>query len=126
MATLCISGAVLRKAGKDVSADLSATGALGQSADEMLNEMIEQAESEINVLTRIDWVAIFSTLTNARKLILEKVCASLAAMDAVSYDMSNYPAGDFARTTLNVLDGIVQRGLSIIRDDTEKKFIKGT
>ncbi len=115
--TFCTSGQALIKAGKNVSVDFTTTKAND------VDVYIEQAESEINVLCRYNWTDVFATRDNDVKKILEKVAASLAAIELINYDLSGYTSRVEAEDMINILRDQALRGLGIIRDKKNQKFL---
>lgn len=116
MATLCMSGAVLVKAGANVSTDMT-------DGTVLVDSLIDQAEGVVNAISRNNWVTNYLTLTSEKKLLLEEVTSNLAAIYAVSYDMSNYTTRIEAEDIINVLRDAALRGLSILRDQKVVDFI---
>ena len=114
MVTFSSSGAVVAKAGKNVSITIPETA---------FNDWIEQAEATCAVISRHDWVTTSAAiLTNAKPLIEETVTA-LAAIEAVKYDMVGYTTRIEAEDIINVLRDSALRGLSLLRDQKGVKFI---
>ena len=104
MATLCLSGAVLLKAGAGVSSNFT-----GGNGEANLVPLINQAEAYVNVLTRYDWIGNWTSLDAQDKLLLEQAASDLAAIYAIQYDMSGYTNRLEAQTMLDVLrDRFVQ------------------
>lgn len=126
--TFCVSGAVLAKAGANINSDLSDDGGIGMgnaADEELIAEWIQEAESIINTTTRHNWTDDYSTLNDDVKFILRDIAASLAAMNAIQYDMSGYNSLAEAEAMLDVLWETSQRGLSILRDKKPQDFISG-
>jgi len=116
--TLCISGAVLNKAGENVSTTINGDPAV-------LDQFINQAEGYINCVTRHNWIDDFSGLNTDVKLILEEVCSNLAAIYVIMYDMFGYSSLDEAEVMINVLLTRSQQGLALLKDQKVKDFISG-
>lgn len=123
--TFCVSGAVLAKAGKNVSSEV-VSGSLLVGTDIYVDNYIKQAENLINTMSRVDWIAAFAGLSASTKLLLEQVCSDLAAMYAIQYDMGGYTTRTEAETMLDVLRDSSLRGLSLLRDQKQKDFVNGT
>ena len=125
MATLTTSGAVLIKAGKNVSSDLTGVGntTLNLTADEIINQFIEEAESLINSMTRINYTDSYAGLNADVKDILTQVASDLAAINAITYDMSGYTNRIEAENLITVLRDSALRGLSLLRDKKTTTFI---
>ena len=116
--TFAASGAILRKAGANVSTNFTST-----NAQTNLQEFSDAAEALINATARIDLVAGYSGYAADKKKILEDTAASYAAMLAIQYDPSTFFNLAEAQTKLNVLNDHVNRNLKIIEDDDWKTFI---
>ena len=115
--TLCSSGAIARMAGAGVSSVVVSSGAL-------LTQFSEDAESLINVASRYDFVTNYPTITSAvDKLFLNRLCAKLAAMDAVDYDTSNYTSAAEAQLKMDYLDMVSRRDLEILEQDITKTYL---
>lgn len=122
--TLTQSGACIFKAGKNLSTDLT-TGTVTDTtpAKDVWTELINQAEAEIAVATRRDWVADYSGLDANVKKILDKVASDIAGAYGISYDMSGFTSRVEAETMLDVLRDSALRGISILRDIKTQEFI---
>ena len=114
MGTFCTSGAVIIKAGADVSPDLNA---------EYENYFIPQAESYINCLCRYNYTDTYSSLNADVKKLLEQVCSDLAAIYAIEYDMSGYESRMMALDMINILQTRANEGLKLLSDDKTRGFI---
>lgn len=92
MATFCLSGSVVLKAGANVSTAI---------VDSQYNEWIEQAEANINSEVKypdVNLVTDFSNMATGVKEILEDAASSHAAMAAINYDMGAYDTIEQAQT----------------------------
>ena len=118
--TMCLSGAVLLKAGADVNSTLSSTG--GDDIDSFINE----AENEINVIGRYDFITNWASLTANTKLMLQKLCAGKAAIEAVRYDLDSYPNRVIAEDIINTL--LIQNDeiITLLKDPNNVTFMGGT
>lgn len=116
--TLCTSGALKDKAGANMNATIKAD-------DAILTRFINQAEGNISVRTRKDWVAVFTSLNDSVKKILEEGCSNLAAMYAIQYDMSGFTSRTESQTMLDVLQDGYLRVLGILNDKKNRTFIEG-
>jgi len=122
---MAVSGSVLVKAGKGVSADLTGAGALGKTADVIINEFIGQAESTVNVITRNNYSDTYAALNSDVQLIFNGIVTDLAAIDCIAYDMSGYTTRTEAEDMINVRRDSALRGLSLLRDKKQQDFIDG-
>jgi hypothetical protein len=114
--TMCVSGAVKVKAGANVSTSLTAAH---------YTQFINQAESQINAATRINYTDTYAALNADVQKLLEDVCSSLAAMQAISYNMAGYSSRYEAETMLDVQRDTALRGISLLRDKKTTDFVNG-
>ena len=114
MATLALSGAALFKAGAKVSAAL---------VEGDYDYALLQAEAEINVATRYNWVDAYAGLNIDVKYILEGACSNLAGIYLISYDMSGYTDNIEAEDMINVLRDDYLRSIQILRDVKARDFV---
>lgn len=126
--TYATSGSCLLKAGANVSsAFYSGQTTNGNpdinTADEMWNMLIRQAESEINVSTRKNWTDVYSTLNDDLKYILEEAASNLAAIYAINWDSSGFTQLSEAQNMLNVLDDGYNRCIKILIEEKNKDKI---
>lgn len=115
--TFTTSGAILMKAGANVSTNFT-----GTNAQANLSGFSDQAEALINSNSRIDLVAGYSGYGTNTKTILGEIASNLAAMYAISYDMSGYSSKAEAQTMLDVLYNASKRGLDLLRDKNTTDF----
>ena len=106
---------VARKAG----AGASATAV----AEAYVNDFMTQAESAINVAVRFNFSDAYSGLNADVKGLLKSVASDLAAIYAISYDMSGFTSRVEAESMINVLRDSALRGLSLLRDKKTKEFL---
>lgn len=114
--TMCDSGAVKLKAGVNVSTSLTAAH---------YTQLINQAESMINVLTRINYTDTYGTLNDDVKKILEEACACWAAMSAINYDMSVYTSRIEAQTMLDVNYAKFREQIKLLKEKQHTDFVDG-
>jgi len=114
MATICLSGALVLKAGKNA---VSLTQA-------QYDTLIDEAEAYINAVTKYDFTSNWATISGmaAGKMVREAV-SSWAAMNLVSYDMSGYSSRLEAQTILDVLWSKCVECINALRDDNVKTFV---
>lgn len=115
--TFCVSGAVLAKAGAGRNTDLD----IDQTN---MDKFINQAESLINVVCRYNWTDVYATLDDDVKKVLEMVASDLAAIYVINYDMGGYTSRTEAEDMINVLRDSALRGISIMRDKKQQRFVK--
>jgi len=100
------------------------------SSEPYANSFISQAESVINMICRKVFAtdtAAFTALPSTTKGILTEVASNLAAIYAITYDMSGYSSRIEAEDMINILRDGALRGLSLLRDQKQKDFLpKGT
>ncbi len=114
MATLCVSGLAIIKAGANVSTSVP---------DAAWDTWIEEAEALIFARTRYDWVTNFGTINALFKPFLQEICSDLAAIQGISYDMSGYTTRGEAEDMMTVLRDAAIRGISFLKD--QKVVTKG-
>ena len=113
--TIASSAAVVLKAGANAKV----------LEDSEYTQLINQAEGNISVRTRKDWVAAYSTLSANVKQILEEGVSNLAGMYAIETDMSGFSSRTEAETMLDVLQDGYLRVLGILNDKKNRTFIEG-
>lgn len=113
---MCDSGAVKVKAGGNISS-------IFNQEPDWFTQVINQAESFINVKTRIDYTAAYSGLSDDKKKILEDVASSKAAMAVINYDMSGFPSKREAETMLDFNINTVDDGINILKEKEATDFI---
>ncbi len=100
------------------------------SSEAYANSYIEQAESLINLTCRNVFAgdtAAFTALPVTTKHLLTLVASNIAAMWAVTYDMSGYGSRIEAEDVINILRDFALMGLSLLKDQPQKDFLpKGT
>ncbi len=111
--TLCTSGAMVIRAGANVSPTASTSGTI-------LEQYSEEAEGYINFVTRYDWVANYASIGANFKPVLATACACLAAADLVAYDMGGYTGRGEAESMINVLYDRAQKAITKLDEDKNK------
>jgi hypothetical protein len=91
--TLCDSGAVKLKAGANYSIGISGA---------QFTQLINQAESTINMITRVNWTDNYAALNVDVAKVLEDAASSHAAIGIINHDMSGYTSRAEAQTMLDV------------------------
>jgi len=114
--TLCSSGAIVLKAGKNVNTEIAASGAF-------LAQINEDAEALVCAVSRYDWITNYGSLNASSKPFLAEVVSNLAAPHLISYDMSGWDNVVEAEDAIIVLRDAALRGLSIIRDEKTVEFM---
>ena len=119
MATYCISGSVLRKAGDNFPTAVE--------ADAIIDEFIDQAEGTANTVMRKNFIDNYDSLNADVKKILEEVTSNIAAIYVLNYK----PTGEDGTMNrleyedkVNILRDAALRGLSILRDEKTQTFMK--
>lgn len=83
-------------------------------------------ESTINALTRFNWSDAFTAGLNVDvQGILTETGASMCAMNVINDDTSGFDSLAEAQTMLDVLNNVVQRNISILRDKKTETFMNG-
>ena len=115
--TLCVSGAVLLKAGANVSTTIK--------NDTDITSFINEAECFINAITKYNWIDAYTGLNADYKLLLKNICSNLAAVYMINYDMSGYTSRSEAETMLDVLWANIQQGLKRLEEEKIRDFVIG-
>lgn len=121
---MCVSGAVLVKAGADVNSDLS-DGTVLIGTDFAVDVWIVEAESMVNVMTRRNFTDDYSGLNDDVKYILQDAVSSYAAIKAVNYDPSGYETITISENIINVNRDNFLRCIGILRDQKAGEYIDG-
>lgn len=95
-------------------------------SEEFLNQFAAEAESFVNVLTRTDFSASYSTLTNSRKMILKEAVSNLAAIYVVQYDTAGYASLREAENIMNTNWARFVQVTSLMRDQKQVSFMEET
>lgn len=109
--TLSTSGAALIKAGAGRNTYVSGA---------YLDKFSDEAEGQINGLSRYDWVANYASVGANFKPILDDAVSDIVAMKIINFDMNGYPARQ-AETMLDVLRDNLLRNLEILKDDKNRE-----
>lgn len=117
--TLCTSGAVKHRVGAFASSTVTASGA-------WLTELINQAEGQIAAETMVDWVSVYSTLSDNYKKVLEQAAACWAANAVIGYDPSGFLNVSEAAFIVNLNWGAYDRALKVLSEAPVSKAIGGT
>ena len=118
--TFCLSGAVLTKAGTNVSANFKAG-----NAETNIVPLINQAEAYINVLSHYNWIDNYSSKNADVKLILEEAASNLAAIYAIQYDMSGYTSRIEAEDMINILYRRFKDCINILKEQANQVYMQG-
>jgi len=100
--------------------------AAGAITEAQLNIFAAQAESTINVSSRLVFAAdagAFAALPATTKKILAETAADLSAIYIIIWDMSGYTSRVEAEDLINVLRDAALRNLSVLRDKKSQAFL---
>lgn len=109
--TFATSGACLLKAGANINSAFT-----GASADANWTSYINQAESYINTITKINYTDAYAALNDDVKKILEDCASNIAGTYAISYDMSGFTTLSEAQTMLDVLNEGIRRDIDLLKE----------
>jgi hypothetical protein len=115
--TLCDKAAVQLKAGTNVNSTIT---------DGQYTQLINQAESYINAVTRVNWVDVYAALDADLKKILEDAASSHAALGAINFDMSGYTSRAEAQTMLDVNYTRLTDAINQLKEKYTTDFIQET
>ena len=119
-ATLTLSGAVIAKAGANVSSSI--TGANWPITSEY-EKWIEEAEAYLCDLVKYDLVTNWASLNSIYKLLFSEFCARAAAVQAIAYDMSGYTTRIEAEDMINIHLYHMQKIEQILNDSSTQDFL---
>ena len=91
--------------------------------DAQYTTLINQAESYINAIMRIDLIASYSALDDEKKKILEDAASSRAAYIALAYDQSGYTTGQVTNI-LNVNATLFNEAMKLLKEKYTTDFIE--
>jgi len=114
--TLTTSGAAIAKAGKNANSTIVASTAT-------LAKWSDDAEAQLAVLTRKNWVTDYDTITANFKPALSEAVSDLIAMKIINYDMSGYIGKREAETMLDVLRDNFSRILGVLEKDNVREVM---
>lgn len=112
---MCDSGAVKLKAGANVSSSITAA---------QYTQLINQAEAFINVETKKDYLADWSSIDADNKLLLEEIASCHAATGAINYDMSGYTSRQEALQMVNILWARMIEAIRLLKDKDRQAVIE--
>lgn len=121
--TFCTSGQALLKAGKNVSTDFKTAAPSNMTSTQAIEGLINQAESYICDVTRVNYIDTFASLNDDTKKLLEDASSSHAAMAMIQYDMNSYTSRAEAQTMLNVNYTRLVDAVKLLNDDKVRTFI---
>ncbi len=107
---------VERKAGANVSSV--------SKAEAYVNDYMTQVEAQINVATRHNFSDAYSGLNADVKGILKEIASNLAAIYAISYDMSGFTSRIEAEDMINVLRDRYLFNIALLRDKKTQAFLR--
>ena len=116
-------GIWIKNAGIVAKAGVNASGAAAAVGE--TDKYVLQVESMINVATRYNWSdAVTAGLNADVQGILEEIGTNICAIYVITQDMSGFTDRIEAEDMINVLRDGAMRGLSILRDEKSREFIK--
>ena len=110
----------------EYQAKCGANAAAATAVEAWANQVINEAEGLINGLCRKEFAVdttAFAALPAAAKKLLTEVTTDIAAIYAISYDMSGFTSRIEAEDMVNILRDAALRGLSILRDKKAQEFL---
>jgi hypothetical protein len=116
---LCASTAIVMYAGKNVNTDATASSAL-------LAQFCDDAQAELNVRTRYDWVTSSAAVLQFYKPYLQGIIAPKAAINLIKYDMSGYTSRGEAEDLININFDIFESGVKVLNEDKYKTKMGAT
>ena len=111
--TMCVSGAALVKAGKNVYSPFTTE----------IDDFIGEAEAFLCNLTKHDLITNWASLNAVYKLMFQEYCARSAAVEATAYDMSGYTSRVEAEDIINIHVFRMNEIVKILNDSSVQDFI---
>ena len=111
--TLCSSGAIVIKAGVDVSTSAATSAAI-------LEQFSNEAEGRLIAETRYDWIANIAKVKTNFKPVLADATSAYAAGMLISYDMSGYVNRGYAEDLINMNMDRFQKAVKFLIEDKNK------
>lgn len=108
----------------DVQYKAGAGASATSKAEAYVNSYMAQVESQINVLTRVNWSDNYAALNVDVKGILTEASSNLAAIYVIQYDMSGFTSRVEAEDMINVLRDAALRALSTLVDKKQQSFME--
>lgn len=113
--TLTVVATVKLHAGVNVNSDLT---------DPNFVTFINQAEGQIAMESKVDWVNIYSTLSDNYKKCLEMAASMLAANFAIKYDPFSYLSIAEAQTIMDANNYYYEKAMSKLKEMQYSDFLK--
>lgn len=107
----------------DILLRVGANAAAAVKVAGWFDTIILDVEAFINCVTRKNWSDAFGTLNVDVQGILTDTAACLAAIEGISYDMSNFTTRIEAEDMVNILRDIALRNLALLRDKKTQDFM---
>lgn len=108
----------------EVQRKVGANASTTANVEAYINQFIAEAESLINVTTRVNWSDLYSSLNADVKSILKMAASNLAAMMVINYDLSNFPGQREIETRLDVLQNGYDMAIAQLKDQAQKGFME--
>ena len=113
--SLCSSTAITAKAGAGVNVDAATSLSL-------LQQFSDEAEGEINLNSRFDWVTNVNSLFAGASGALSQACSDIAGAKLVAWDMSGYVGLGYAEDLINFLSNNADSTLKLLNEDAHRQF----
>ncbi len=115
--TFCTSGAAIAKAGSQASSTAYTSGAL-------MERWKDEAEAQINTLTRYDWIANYAGVGTNFKQMLADLCSDKIASKIINYDLGAYTV-EIATTMLDYLKNNSDVTISELKKSDVQDVVNG-
>ena len=113
--TLCTNADVLKQVGEDANSTYT--------AEAYTNVYIKEAEGEVCLAAKYDFVTNYASLSTIGKEFLRKLCSALAGFDCIKADPADHAQLNAAQTKLNALSDIGARGILDVQRKDKVNFI---
>ena len=111
--TLCLSGAVILKAGANAVV----------LTDDNYTSLINEAEGFISAQSRYDWVTNYASVSAIGKTLLADLASNHAAIAVIENDMSGFTSRLEPQVMIDVLYSKLVDGINLLRDDKFRSFV---
>ena len=92
--------------------------------DDQYTSLINEAETYLNSVMRLDLISSYGTLDETKKKILQLATSAHAAIQVISYDQSGYTSGQVTNL-LNALYTQLNDAVKILKEKYTSDFIEG-
>jgi len=93
--------------------------------DGFLGSAMVRAEGQICAAARYDFKTNIADIGSDTKGLLDDVCSSLVANEAIAFNMTGYPTRIVAEDMININRDTFLRGIRMLKDNKVSDFMRG-